>query len=242
MARLDVESATKQIQEIAEDLHPMYNKFIGREVCNKRKIFTSGTSTHDSSGSRKKIRPLGFANYPHFDRRDKIHSKAVEYFENTFRKRMEGKQFKDKDRRVASRMLKNVREVTGGYGVPTTCGYQVFEGDRAGSVKGLHSRFGLFDFSMDLKDKQVHHFFGWAFAHVTLVPFRQHGVDRIQVFNDPNEDDIIVLAWGATGGNAETRAAAQQATEQAEQQFVPPPPDAEGGLVGDVDVAAGEWI
>ena len=90
MARLDVESATKQIQEIAEDLHPMYNKFIGREVCNKRKIFTSGTSTHDSSGSRKKIRPLGFANYPHFDRRDKIHSKAVEYFENTFRKRMEG--------------------------------------------------------------------------------------------------------------------------------------------------------
>ena len=154
-------------------------------------------------------------------------------------------------------MLKNVREVTGGYGVPTTCGYQVFEGDRAGSVKGLHSRFGLFDFSMDLKDKQVHHFFGWAFAHATLVPFRQHGVDRIQVFNDPNEDDIIVLAWGSTGGNAETREAAQQADEQAEaaqhaahqqaapqaaQQFVPPPPDAEGGLVGDVDVAAGQWI
>lgn len=212
-----MEQAGQEIQSIACSLNPFYNAFVGNNVCNKRNIYTSGIST--DVPSCRDLRPIGFCNSPHKDGGDYIHSKAVEYFKGAFANTLEGSKYGANFKKKAEGALEMLTKNTGALGVPTTCGHQTFIGQKSGTVSGLHASFGMFDFALPIQDKTVHHFYGWAFRHCTIVPFwmiPSQGSDTevVRFFNSVNdaEEDIIVLAWGRTGGRKETEIVASAQT------------------------------
>lgn len=206
LARLKIEQAGNEIQQIAERLNPFYNAFTGPTVCNKRNIYTAGVISNVSGAGN--IRPIGFANFPHEDRGDYLHTKAIEYFLNRFlNKTVGGAKNNNNDRKWCMTKLESLQKHTGFLGVPTTCGYQTFKGNKCTKVKHLHARFGMFDFAMPLTNNTVHHFYGWAFRHCTLVPHWLNGEQDKTIHycnNDDGTDDIVVFAWGRTGGRKET--------------------------------------
>ncbi|CAJ1938156.1 unnamed protein product, partial [Cylindrotheca closterium] len=197
LSRIAIEQAGTQIQDIAARLNPLYMTFTGRSV-SKRNIFTSGLS---SGIDAARYLPIGFSNFPHVDSCDIIHSKAVQYFRDRFLHKLQGHKYSKAAFENGIATLDVVQNNTGGLGVPTTCGHQVFKGDVVGDFMELEARFGMMDFSMKITTNTVHHFYGWAFRHATLVPFwRNHPNDpngTVRYCNSANEaEDIIVVAWG----------------------------------------------
>jgi hypothetical protein len=208
--------SVRQVAGIAKDINPEYHNFIGRNTCSVRNIMTFGTTERmvrfiDQEGrvsfKQKRatglVNSIGFASSIHRDKCDLITEDQVDELMKNSRSREKWWQGHH-----TNQQYKTIRsDVTeGSFGLPTTCGHQVvFKSKKQGI---LTAHFGMLDFALPLDERGVvHHFLGWSFSHLTLVPIqKQHGVvfSNNSTFKEKNWDGAaIVLAWGSTGGSKE---------------------------------------
>lgn len=204
--------AVRQVAKVAKDINSEYHNFIGRHTCSFRSIMTLGTSERTLrfinqqgkvSWERKKatgvVDSIGFSSTIHRDECDLI-------TEDQFDELMKNNGTREKYCHHWEMIRNNITE--GSFGLPTTCGHQViFGSEKQGKVT---ASFGMLDFALPLdKPGVVHHFLGWSFSHMTLVPIQQqNGVvyTNNSTFKEKNWDGAaIVLAWGSTGGSKEAK-------------------------------------
>ena len=179
------------VEDSMKQLSFNYSEFIGYTICDKN-IWTSGNRNHFS-----------FFNESHSDGNDMVDSSKEHVFDTKLTTN-----FKDLAFPVwVDDYIRRIRKFCGGYPMPTTCSYlHLWEDDIVDPRVKVWQDFcySEFAFSKKINNHLAHNMLPCAFIHNTgRCVLMKDG----KIYTKPNSNiaNFTLMAWGRSGGKAESR-------------------------------------